>query len=90
MSNTAPTTFSVSPKVSHFLKKPLRMLINGEWVEAASGKTFPVFDPTNGDVVVQVAEGDRADIDRAVKAARAAFESGSWPSLTASERGKLL
>jgi phenylacetaldehyde dehydrogenase len=90
MSNTAPTTFSVSPKVSHFLKKPLRMLINGEWVEAASGKSFPVFDPTNGDVVVQVAEGDRVDIDRAVKAARAAFESGPWSSLTASDRGKLL
>jgi phenylacetaldehyde dehydrogenase len=90
MSSTAPTTFTVSPKVSHFLKKPLRMLINGEWVEAVSGKSFPVFDPTNGDVMVQVAEGDRADIDRAVKAARVAFESGPWPSMTASERGKLL
>jgi phenylacetaldehyde dehydrogenase len=90
MSSAAPTTFTVSPEIRQFLKKRLRMLINGEWVEAASGKSFAVFDPTNGEVMAEVAEGDREDIDRAVKAARAAFESGPWPNLTASERGRML
>src|SRR3954471_12616415 len=90
MESATPTTFKVSTKVASFLKKPRLMLINGAWVEAASGKTFPVYDPTTGDVMAQVAEGDREDIERAVKAARAAFESGAWPNLTASERGRLI
>jgi phenylacetaldehyde dehydrogenase len=66
------------------------MLINGKWVEAASGKTFPTYDPSTGEVLARVAEGDREDIDRAVKAARAAFENGPWPRLTSSERGRMV
>jgi len=66
------------------------MFINGKWVEAASGKTFPSYNPATGEVLAQVAEGDREDIDRAVKAARKAFESGPWAEMTASERGRLI
>jgi phenylacetaldehyde dehydrogenase len=66
------------------------MLINGQWVEAASGKTFPTYNPATGEVLARVAEGDREDIDRAVKAARAAFETGPWSKMTPSERGRLL
>src|SRR6201993_2817256 len=77
-------------KVQEFLSKPRKMLINGKWVDAASGKTFPTYDPSTGEVLAQVAEGDKEDIDRAVKAARAAFDSGPWPKLTASERGRLV
>jgi len=64
--------------VSHFVAKTHKILINGQWVEAASGKTFPTYNPSTGDTLSRVAEGDREDIDRAVKAARAAFEAGPW------------
>ena len=67
-----------------------KMLINGEWVDSASGKTFDTVNPATGDVICRVAEGDKADIDMAVKAARKAFESGPWPRLTPSARGVLI
>jgi phenylacetaldehyde dehydrogenase len=66
------------------------MLIDGRWVEAASGKTFPSFDPSTGEVLAQVAEGGWEDINRAVKAARTAFEAGPWRKMTVSERGRLI
>jgi aldehyde dehydrogenase (NAD+) len=67
-----------------------RMLIGGKWVESQSGKTFPTINPATGETICQVAEGDKADIDLAVAAARRAFESGPWPKMNASERGRLL
>jgi phenylacetaldehyde dehydrogenase len=86
----APTTFSVSPAANQFLAKPRKMLINGQWVDSASGKTFQVYNPATGDVLAHVAEGDKEDINRAVAAARAAFDTGPWHTTTPSERGKLL
>lgn len=80
----------VDPRVASFIAKPRKMLINGHWVDAVSGKTFPSYDPSTGDVLANVAEGDRADIDLAVKAARKAFETGPWHNMTPSERGKLI
>ena len=77
-------------RVQEFVGKPRKMFINGKWVEAASGKTFPSYNPATGEVMAQVAEGDREDIDRAVKAARKAFESGPWPAMSASDRGRLI
>src|SRR5277367_1777927 len=76
--------------VSSFVSRTHKMLINGKWVEAASGKTFPTYNPATGEVLAHVAEGDREDIDRAVKAARAAFETGPWSRMTASERGRVI
>ena len=67
-----------------------KMLIGGKWVDSVSGKTFATLNPATGEVICQVAEGDKADIDLAVKAARKAFESGPWPKMNASERGRLL
>ena len=66
------------------------MLINGEWVPAASGETFPTLNPATGEALCDVPAGAATDIDRAVRAARAAFESGPWSKLTSSERGRLL
>src|SRR5499427_2387565 len=66
-----------------------RMLINGEWVRAASGKTFESRNPATGELLATVAEGDREDIDRAVAAARAAFE-GPWSKFKPFERQALL
>ena len=66
------------------------MLINGKWVDAASGKTFPTYNPATGEVLANVAEGDKEDINRAVAAARAAFDTGPWSKITPSQRGKLI
>ncbi|MSR66940.1 MAG: aldehyde dehydrogenase family protein, partial [Pedosphaera sp.] len=66
------------------------MLINGHWVSAVSGKTFPTYNPATEEIICQIPEGDRPDIDAAVRAARYAFESGPWRRMTPSERGKLL
>jgi aldehyde dehydrogenase (NAD+) len=67
-----------------------KLLINGKWQEARSGKYFDTLNPATGEVLAQVAEGDREDIDLAVRAARKAFEEGPWPAMSATERGKLL
>src|SRR5205807_8006076 len=87
---TALPNVQLQDKVTDFISKPRKMLINGKWVEAASGKTFPTYDPSTGEVLARVAEGDREDIDRAVKAARAAFDTGPWSRMTASERGRAI
>src|SRR5437660_10881733 len=75
-------------KVSSFVSQTQKLLINGKWVQAASGKTFATYNPATGEVLARVAEGDREDIDRAVKAARAAFDSGPWRKMTSSDRGR--
>lgn len=71
-------------------QQPIKMLIGGQWVEAASGKTFDTINPSTGELLAKVAEGDVEDINRAVIAARKAFESGPWPKMTPSQRGRLL
>jgi len=67
-----------------------KILIGGKWVDAKSGKTFQVYNPATGQEIARVAEGDREDIELAVKAARTAFESGPWSRMTPSERGRLI
>ncbi len=80
----------IHPLVAEFLEKPRKMLIGGQWVNSISGKTFPTYNPSTGEVLAQVAEGDGADVEQAVKAARKAFDHGPWRKLTASERGRLI
>src|SRR6202166_1888382 len=82
----ATATSAVLPSVSVRAKK---LLINNEWVDSISGKTFATINPSTGEEICQVAEADGADVDKAVKAARAAFE-GPWRKMRASERGRLL
>jgi phenylacetaldehyde dehydrogenase len=87
------TALKIDPledKIHNFISRTHKILINGKWVEAASGKTFATYNPATGEVLARVAEGDREDIDRAVKAARNAFETGRWSQLTASERGRVI
>jgi phenylacetaldehyde dehydrogenase len=83
-------TATLEPAVSSFVSRKHKMLINGKWVDSASGKVFPTFNPATGEVLAEVAEGDSEDINRAVKAARAAFETGPWPNMTPSERGRAI
>ena len=73
-----------------FLARPRRMLIGAEWQEAASGETLPVIDPASGEVFCRVPAGDAADIDRAVAAARHAFEAGEWSRMRPVDRERLL
>jgi aldehyde dehydrogenase (NAD+) len=71
--------------------KPGKLFINGEFVDSVSGKTFDTINPATGEVIVAIAEGDAADVDRAVKAARAAFEEGSeWRKMSAQDRQRRL
>jgi phenylacetaldehyde dehydrogenase len=86
----SPAQPAVTPQLRAWLSKPRQLLINGRWVGAASGKTFDVFNPADGSLIARVAEGDAEDINRAVSAARRAFESGPWNRTTPRERGKLL
>ncbi len=70
--------------------KRYRMYINGEFVESKRGAWFPVYDPSTEEIMAEVPDADGADIDRAVAAARAAFDDGPWPATTAQERGRIL
>jgi phenylacetaldehyde dehydrogenase len=88
--NAVLKEISPSGPISQFLAAPKKMLINGKWVAAASGKTFEVTNPATGGVIARVAEGDKADIDAAVQAARKAFESGPWATMTPSDRSKVI
>ena len=83
-------TAKLSGLVSQFIAQKRKLLIDGKWVDAASGKTFDVYNPATGDVIAHVAEGDKEDIDRAVKAARKAFASGPWSKMTPSQRGRIV
>ena len=85
-----PVPLALDKVASRLIGTPYRLLIDGKWVEARSGKTFAVYGPNDGKVIAHVSEGDRADVDAAVRAARAAFESGSWRKLMPSDRAALI
>lgn len=74
---------SVTPRVT-------QLLIDGEFVNSLSGKTFDTFNPATEQKIASVQEADKADVDRAVKAARKAFDEGPWRRMPASERGDLM
>jgi aldehyde dehydrogenase (NAD+) len=70
--------------------KTYGLFINGEWTPSESGETFDVYNPTLGNVIARVAQGNERDVDKAVSAARKAFESKSWRSLSVSERSECM
>ena len=81
----------IVPAVQGFVSAPFRkMLIDGKWVAAASGRTFETPNPATGEVLARVAEGDAEDVDRAVRAARRAFDDGKWVRLPPAERERVL
>jgi phenylacetaldehyde dehydrogenase len=83
-------TVTVEPAVEEFTATPRKLFINGQWVDAASGKSFETPNPATGQPLASVAEGDTEDIDRAVRAARKAFDDGPWGHITPSERGRII
>ena len=84
--NVTPSNLSARPaKIADQL-----MLIDGKWRESVSGKSFTTHDPATNQTICQITEGDAADVDLAVAAARRAFDSGPWSRMSAAERGRLL
>ncbi len=83
-------TLMSPPQESQVAISATKLLINNRWIASESGKTFATVNPSTGEEICQVAEADAADVDKAVKAARAAFERGPWRKMAASERGRLL
>lgn len=88
--NISSAEASVGSLKRGFLAREHSLLINGAWVKAESGKTFEVHDPGAATALARVALGEAADIDRAVKAARAAMTRGAWALMTGAQRGALL
>src|SRR5579875_2484756 len=84
------TEVQVAPEVQQFVGETRKMLIDGQWVDAASGKTFEVYNPATGEVMAHVAEGGAEDIHRAVRAARKAFDEGPWRKMSPSQRGRCI
>ena len=70
--------------------KPAKLIINGEHVDAASGETFTTINPATEEPITEVAKAGAEDVDRAVKAARTAFDSGPWPKMKPAERQRIL
>ena len=78
------------PSVRSFISGAKRLLINGEWVPAASGQTFATHDPATGQEICQVAHGGPEDVQRAVAAARIAFDDGAWARVSPHQKAQIL
>ena len=79
-----------SDAVQAFLKREPRLFINGEWVASTHDKKITVYDPSTGKEIVRVVDASDADVDRAVAAARAAFDDGRWSGLPPYNRQRLV
>jgi phenylacetaldehyde dehydrogenase len=83
-------TVTLDRDVEAFVGTARQLFINGKWCDAASGKTFETPNPATGETLARIAEGDAEDIDRAVRAARKAFDDGPWSRMSPSERGRII
>ena len=88
--NMTTSKMRISTKVADFLAREHKLLIDGKWVSAASGKMFDTYDPGTGRIISRIAEGDTEDVQRAVVAARRAFEHGPWSKISSSDRGRMI
>ncbi|CAD6197241.1 unnamed protein product [Caenorhabditis auriculariae] len=87
----APQVATIPPGQPDLAPQFTQLFINNEFVNARSGKTFETFNPANGKLIAKISEGDKADVDAAVKAANQAFRTGSeWRTMDAARRGHLL
>ena len=86
-------TLELDPRLRHaatFLGRTPKMLIDGKMVGAVSGETFEVVNPATGAVIANVPSADKTDVDRAVAAARRAFDDGVWAKVSPSEKGRMM
>jgi phenylacetaldehyde dehydrogenase len=84
------STVTLNKRVQDFIDTRRQLFIDGALVDARSGKTFDTVNPATGETLATIAEGDAADIDLAVRAARRAFDDGPWGRMTPSERGRII
>jgi phenylacetaldehyde dehydrogenase len=84
------STIALDRRVDEFVATPRQLVIDGHWVDAASGATFETPNPATGETLATVAAGDAEDIDRAVRAARRAFDDGPWSRMSPSDRGRII
>ncbi|ASS74242.1 betaine-aldehyde dehydrogenase [Tumebacillus algifaecis] len=86
------TAFQLNPRTADFVKSKTikKLFIGGQFVEAVSGKTFPTYNPATGEILAYVAEAEQEDINRAVVAARDAFEDGPWSRMLPQDRARLI
>lgn len=87
---TASLSTDLDPRTVDFISVPRRMYIDGQWVDAMSGRRFDTVDPATEQVITTVPHSGPEDVERAVAAARRAFEDGPWPAMTPAERQKVL
>nr|WP_296769024.1 aldehyde dehydrogenase family protein [Rhodococcus sp. (in: high G+C Gram-positive bacteria)] len=90
MTAVESSSIPLCAEVRDFVKAPKRMFIDGRWVDAASGKVFSTVDPATGETITTVPHSGVEDVDRAVAAARRAFEAGDWRRITPAQRQRLL
>ena len=83
-------TVTLDKNAEAFVATPRQLFVNGQWADAASGRTFETPNPATGENLALIAEGDAEDINRAVQAARSAFDDGPWSKMTPSERGRII
>ena len=84
------TATHAQPSAASVKVRQTKMLIDGKWVDSVSGRTFETINPTTGQPIANVAEGEKTDIDKAVRAARKAFDTGPWRKMNARDRGRLI
>ncbi|MES1955959.1 aldehyde dehydrogenase family protein [Salinisphaera hydrothermalis] len=90
MCAVAAREVELESSVREFIDTPRKMLIGGQWVAAESGKTFEVYNPATDDVIAQAQSAAKADVDKAVRAARKAFDDGPWTQMSPAERGRIV
>src|SRR5690625_446525 len=82
--------YKISKNVEEFLNGEVKLFIGGKFVKSESGKTFGSINPANGEVLATVYEAEKPDVDKAVRAAKEAFEHENWSDLTTLQRGNLM
>jgi len=90
ISMTATLSTDLDPRTADFISRPQQMYVDGQWVESASGRRFDTVDPATEQVITTVPHSDAEDVERAVRAARRAFEDGPWPTMTPAERQRMI
>ena len=90
MCAVAASEVSLEPSVQQFIDSPRKMLIDGQWVTCESGETFDVYNPSNDQVIAQAQSATKVDVDKAVKAARKAFDDGPWTRMAPAERQQIV
>lgn len=87
---TTLLTTELDPRTVDFISRPRQMYVDGQWVESLSGRRFGTVDPATEQVITTVPQSGPEDVERAVRAARRAFDTGPWQAMTPAERQRMV